>query len=174
MWEDTKSFNGTNKEEGDYIITNRDEGEDIPRMYLMFYGRPLLPGKFFHCIEALGRRTYSLVLHNLYISMGTTSLSGYSWRKSRNKTTEIKANLIMAAAAGAYTVTLTQHPLKMQTGEFGKSNGLWKTLSEGTWSEAFNGFHVRCFRSHLQIIELMRRGPGLWNRLGIWLRQAEM
>jgi len=27
----------------------------------------------------------------------------------------------------------------MQTSEFGKSKGFWKTLSEGTWSEAFDG-----------------------------------
>jgi hypothetical protein len=30
----------------------------------------------------------------------------------------------------------------MQTSEFGKSRGLWKTLSEGTWSEAFDGLGI--------------------------------
>ncbi|PQQ21668.1 peroxisomal adenine nucleotide carrier 1-like [Prunus yedoensis var. nudiflora] len=49
-------------------------------------------------------------------------------------------------AAGACTVIVTQ-PLdtassKMQTSEFGKSKGLWKTLSEGTWIEAFDGLGI--------------------------------
>lgn len=30
----------------------------------------------------------------------------------------------------------------MQTSEFGKSKGLWKTLAEGTWSEAFDGLGI--------------------------------
>ncbi|XAR48997.1 hypothetical protein NMG60_11032005 [Bertholletia excelsa] len=31
---------------------------------------------------------------------------------------------------------------RMQIGEFGKSEGLWKTLAEGTWSEAFDGLGI--------------------------------
>lgn len=31
---------------------------------------------------------------------------------------------------------------RMQTSEFGKSKGLWQTLSEGTWSEAFDGLAI--------------------------------
>ena len=31
---------------------------------------------------------------------------------------------------------------RMQTSEFGKSKGLWKTLSEGTWSEAYDGLGI--------------------------------
>jgi hypothetical protein len=31
---------------------------------------------------------------------------------------------------------------RMQTSEFGKSKGLWKTLSEGTWGEAFDGLGI--------------------------------
>ncbi|CAK7326990.1 unnamed protein product [Dovyalis caffra] len=66
--------------------------------------------------------------------------------KSGNKTIGTKINLILAAAAGACTVIVTQ-PLdtassKMQTSEFGKSRRLWKTLSEGTWSEAFDGLGI--------------------------------
>jgi len=30
----------------------------------------------------------------------------------------------------------------MQTSEFGKSKGFWKTLSEGTWSEAYDGLAI--------------------------------
>lgn len=30
----------------------------------------------------------------------------------------------------------------MQTSEFGKSKGLWKTLTEGKWSDAFDGLGI--------------------------------
>eukprot|EP00249_Psilotum_nudum_P017745 c26470_g1_i1 orf=294-995(+) len=53
------------------------------------------------------------------------------------------ANLLVAASAGACTAVLTQ-PLdtastRMQTSTFGKSKGLWETLAEGTWKQAFDG-----------------------------------
>lgn len=56
------------------------------------------------------------------------------------------ANLVIAAAAGACTAIVTQ-PLdtassRMQTSAFGKSKGLWKTLTEGTWSDAFDGLGI--------------------------------
>lgn len=57
-----------------------------------------------------------------------------------------KANLVVAAAAGACTAVITQ-PLdtasaRMQTSAFGKSKGLWQTLTEGSWKEAFDGLGV--------------------------------
>lgn len=99
---------------------------------------------------------------SLYQGLGTKNLQsfisqfiyfyGYSFfkrlylKKSGTKTIGTKANLIIAAVAGGCTVILTQ-PLdtassRMQTSEFGKSKGLWKTLSEGTWSEAFDGLGI--------------------------------
>ncbi|KAJ4968938.1 hypothetical protein NE237_015639 [Protea cynaroides] len=99
---------------------------------------------------------------SLYQGLGTKNLQsfisqfvyfyGYSYfrklylRRSRMKSIGTKANLIVAAAAGACTVIITQ-PLdvassRMQTSAFGKSKGLWKTLSEGTWSELFDGLGI--------------------------------
>ncbi|XP_050240471.1 peroxisomal adenine nucleotide carrier 1-like [Quercus robur] len=99
---------------------------------------------------------------SLYQGLGTKNLQsfisqfvyfyGYSFskrlylEKSGNKTIGTRANLIVAAAAGACTVIVTQ-PLdtassRMQTSEFGKSKGLWKSLSEGTWNEAFDGLGI--------------------------------
>lgn len=99
---------------------------------------------------------------SLYQGLGTKNLQsfisqfvyfyGYSFfkrlylEKSGKKSIETKANLIIAAAAGACTVIVTQ-PLdtassRMQTSEFGKSKGLWKTLSESTWSEAFDALGI--------------------------------
>ncbi|KAG2727462.1 hypothetical protein I3760_01G158600 [Carya illinoinensis] len=99
---------------------------------------------------------------SLYQGLGTKNLQsfisqffyfyGYSFfkrlylEKSGNKTIGTRANLIIAAAAGACTVIVIQ-PLdtassRMQTSEFGKSKGFWKSLSEGTWSEAFDGLGI--------------------------------
>ncbi|KAM7485578.1 hypothetical protein LguiA_001587 [Lonicera macranthoides] len=99
---------------------------------------------------------------SLYQGLGTKNVQsfissflyfyGYSFfkrlylEKSGYKSIGTRANLIVAAAAGACTVIITQ-PLdtassRMQTSEFGKSKGLWETLSEGTWSEAFDGLGI--------------------------------
>ncbi|KAJ7973370.1 peroxisomal adenine nucleotide carrier 1 [Quillaja saponaria] len=99
---------------------------------------------------------------SLYQGLGTKNLQsfisqfvyfyGYSYfkrlylEKSGTKSIGTKANLIIAAAAGACTAIMTQ-PLdtassKMQTSAFGKSKGLWKTLTEGTWSDAFDGLGI--------------------------------
>ncbi|CAN6337707.1 unnamed protein product [Urochloa humidicola] len=77
---------------------------------------------------------------------------GYSYfkrlylEKSGAKSIGTTANLIVAAAAGACTVIVTQ-PLdtaasRMQTSAFGKSKGLRETLSEGTWMQAFDGLGI--------------------------------
>lgn len=99
---------------------------------------------------------------SLYQGLGTKNLQsfinqfiyfyGYSFfkklylKKSGSKSIGTKANLILAATAGACTVVVTQ-PLdtassRMQTSEFGKSKGLWESLSEGTWSEAISALGI--------------------------------
>ncbi|KAM5561278.1 peroxisomal adenine nucleotide carrier 1 [Rosa sericea] len=77
---------------------------------------------------------------------------GYSYFKrlyletSGSKSIGTTANLILAAAAGACTAIATQ-PLdtassRMQTSAYGKSKGLWKTLTEGSWTDAFDGLGI--------------------------------
>lgn len=99
---------------------------------------------------------------SLYQGLGTKNLQsfiaqfvyfyGYSYfkrlylEKSGFKSIGTKANLVIAAAAGACTVVVTQ-PLdaassKMQTSDFGKSKGLWKTLTEGKLSDALDGLSI--------------------------------
>lgn len=99
---------------------------------------------------------------SLYQGLGTKNLQsffsqfvyfyGYSYfkrlylEKSGYKSIGTKANLVIAAAAGACTAIVTQ-PLdtassRMQTSDFGKSKGLLKTLSEGSWSDAFDGLSI--------------------------------
>ncbi|KAH9765197.1 peroxisomal adenine nucleotide carrier 1 [Citrus sinensis] len=82
-------------------------------------------------------------------------------QKSGNKSIGTRANLIVAAAAGACTVIVTQ-PLdtassRMQTSEFGKSKGLWKSLSESTWSEAFDGLGISLLLTSNPSIQLKQR-----------------
>ncbi|EYU41517.1 hypothetical protein ABFS82_07G028400 [Erythranthe guttata] len=99
---------------------------------------------------------------SLYQGLGTKNLQsfisqfiyfyGYSFfkrlylRESRSKSIGTAANLLIAAAAGACTAIVTQ-PLdtaasRMQTSDFGKSKGLWESLSEGSWSDAFDGLGI--------------------------------
>ncbi|XP_068663711.1 peroxisomal adenine nucleotide carrier 1-like [Aristolochia californica] len=99
---------------------------------------------------------------SLYQGLGTKNLQsfisqfiyfyGYSYfkrlylEKSGSKSLGTKANLIVAAAAGACTAIVIQ-PLdtassRMQTSEFGKSKGLWETFSGCSWSELFDGLGI--------------------------------
>lgn len=45
----------------------------------------------------------------------------------------------------------------MQTSEFGKSKGLWKTLSEGTWREAFDGLGISLLLTANPSIQVLDR-----------------
>ncbi|KAK6913898.1 Mitochondrial substrate/solute carrier [Dillenia turbinata] len=99
---------------------------------------------------------------SLYQGLGTKNVQsfisqflyfyGYSFfkrlylEKTGAKSIGTKANLIIAAVAGACNVIIIQ-PLdiassKMQTSAFGKSKGFWATLSEGTWKDIFDGLSV--------------------------------
>ncbi|KAI8011055.1 Peroxisomal adenine nucleotide carrier 2 [Camellia lanceoleosa] len=99
---------------------------------------------------------------SLYQGLGTKNLQsfisqfvyfyGYSYfkrlylEKSGSKSIGTATNLVLAAAAGACTAIVTQ-PLdtassRMQTSAFGKSKGLWQTLTDGSWSEAFDGLGI--------------------------------
>ncbi|RDX62337.1 Peroxisomal adenine nucleotide carrier 1, partial [Mucuna pruriens] len=91
---------------------------------------------------------------SLYQGLGTKNVQsfvssfiyfyGYSYfrklylKKTGSKTIGTAANLIVATAAGPLDTASS----RMQTSEFGKSKGLWKTLSEGTWSEAYDGLGI--------------------------------
>nr|TKR84389.1 mitochondrial substrate carrier family protein [Populus alba] len=73
-------------------------------------------------------------------------LTDVLWEAISTRQIGTKANLIIAAAAGACTAVITQ-PLdtassRMQTSAFGKSKGLWETLTEGSWSDAFDGLGI--------------------------------
>ncbi|TQD90298.1 hypothetical protein C1H46_024126 [Malus baccata] len=96
--------------------------------------------------QGLGTKNFQSFISQFIYFYGYSFFKRLYLEKSGNKNMGTRANLIVAAAAGACTVIVTQ-PLdtassKMQTSEFGKSKGLWKTLSEGTWIEAFDGLGI--------------------------------
>ncbi|KAI9099016.1 hypothetical protein K1719_024783 [Acacia pycnantha] len=118
--------------------------------------------KYRNLSDVLWEAISSRQVLSLYQGLGTKNLQsfisqfvyfyGYSYfkrmylRKSGSKRIGTKANLVIAAAAGACTAIVTQ-PLdtassRMQTSDFGKSKGLLKTLTEGTWSDAFDGLGI--------------------------------
>ncbi|CAE6124011.1 unnamed protein product [Arabidopsis arenosa] len=81
-----------------------------------------------------------------HLEMFSPCIKALGLRICSSKSIGTKANLLIAAAAGACTSVLTQ-PLdtassRMQTSEFGKSKGLWKTLTDGSWGNAFDGLGI--------------------------------
>ncbi|KAF3784030.1 Peroxisomal adenine nucleotide carrier 1 [Nymphaea thermarum] len=118
--------------------------------------------KYRNLSDVLWEAVSSNQIHSLYQGLGTKNLQsfiaqfvyfyGYSYfkklylSKARTKSIGTKANLVIAAAAGACTSIIIQ-PLdtassRMQTSEFGESKGLWETLSQRSWSEAFDGLGI--------------------------------
>lgn len=96
--------------------------------------------------QGLGTKNFQSFISSFIYFYGYSFLKRIYLKRSGYQKIGTRANLIVAAAAGACTVVLTQ-PLdtassRMQTSEFGKSKGLWKTLTEGTWSEAFDGLGI--------------------------------
>ncbi|KAL7081049.1 hypothetical protein ACP275_14G015600 [Erythranthe tilingii] len=96
--------------------------------------------------QGLWTKNFQSFISQFIYFYGYSFLKRLYLKKSGSKSIGTKANLIIAAAAGACTVVVTQ-PLdtassKMQTSEFGKSKGLWESLSESTWTEAFDGLGI--------------------------------
>ncbi|CAI0559867.1 unnamed protein product [Linum tenue] len=96
--------------------------------------------------QGLGTKNWQAFISSFLYFYGYTLFKRLYLEKTGKIAMGPKANLVIAAAAGAYAVALTM-PLdtaasRMQTSEFGKSKGFWKTLSEGTWAEAFDGLGI--------------------------------
>ncbi|CAI9776827.1 unnamed protein product [Fraxinus pennsylvanica] len=103
-------------------------------------------GRVLSLYQGLGTKNFQSFISSFIYFYGYSFFKRLYLKKSGSNSIGTKANLILAAASGACTVIVTQ-PLdtassKMQTSAFGKSKGLWKTLSENTWSEAFDGLGI--------------------------------
>ncbi|CAL5438353.1 unnamed protein product [Camellia sinensis] len=96
--------------------------------------------------QGLGTKNLQSVIFSFIYFYGYSFFKKLYLKRSGSKSIGTKANLVLAAAAGACMIVVTQ-PLntassRMQTSEFGKSKGLWKSLSENTWSGAFDGLGI--------------------------------
>lgn len=103
-------------------------------------------GRVLSLYQGLGTKNIQSFISQFIYFYGYSFFKRLYLRKTGNKAIDTKANLLIAAAAGACMVVVTQ-PLdtassKMQTSEFGKSKGLLKTLSESSWREAFGGLGI--------------------------------
>ncbi|RWW22651.1 hypothetical protein GW17_00013134 [Ensete ventricosum] len=102
--------------------------------------------QFFSLYQGLGTKNLQSFISQFVYFYSYSSLKRLYLQKTGVKSVGTKANLVVAAAAGVCTVIVTQ-PLdtassRMQTSAFGKSKGLWETLSEGYWSEAYDGLGI--------------------------------
>ncbi|KAL7177787.1 hypothetical protein ACSBR2_031033 [Camellia fascicularis] len=96
--------------------------------------------------QGLGTKKLQSVIFSFIYFYGYSLFKKLYLKRSGSKSIGMKANLVLAATAGACTIVVAQ-PLnttssRMQTTEFGKSKTLWKSLSENTWSEAFDGLCI--------------------------------
>ncbi|KAL3538083.1 hypothetical protein ACH5RR_001449 [Cinchona calisaya] len=103
-------------------------------------------GQVFSLYQGIGTKNLQSFIAQFVYFYGYSYFKRLYLERTGYKSIGTKANLILAAAAGACTAIATQ-PLdtassRMQTSAFGKSKGLWKTLTEGSWSDAFDGLGI--------------------------------
>ncbi|XP_045787402.1 peroxisomal adenine nucleotide carrier 1-like isoform X1 [Trifolium pratense] len=108
--------------------------------------------------QGLGTKSlYSLIMPFIYF-YAYSYFKKLHLKKNGNKNIGATANLIAATMSGVCTVLITQPldtaSLRMQTSEFGKSKGLWQTLSEGTLSKAYDGLAITILLSMNVSIQL--------------------
>ncbi|XP_010464049.1 PREDICTED: peroxisomal adenine nucleotide carrier 1 [Camelina sativa] len=103
-------------------------------------------GQVFSLYQGLGTKNFQSFISQFIYFYSYSYFKRVHSERTGSKSIGTKANLLIAAAAGACTSLLIQ-PLdtassRMQTSEFGESKGLWKTLTEGTWGDAFDGLGI--------------------------------
>ncbi|KAL0928585.1 hypothetical protein M5K25_000483 [Dendrobium thyrsiflorum] len=103
-------------------------------------------GQILSLYQGLGTKNLQSVIAQFVYFYGYSYFKRLYLVKSGFKSIGTTVNLIIAAFAGACTAIITQ-PLdtaasRMQTSAFGKSKGLWETLSNGSLSEAFDGLSI--------------------------------
>ncbi|GMP56572.1 hypothetical protein CsSME_00021002 [Camellia sinensis var. sinensis] len=131
-----------NKYQAEVRSHNRQKYRNIPDVYW----EAISNHQVLSLYQGLGTKNLQSFIFQFFYFYGYSFFKKLYLKKSGLKSIDTKANLVLAAAAGACTVIVTQ-PLdtassRMQTSEFGKSKGHWKTLSEGTWSEAFDALGI--------------------------------
>lgn len=101
-------------------------------------------GKVASLYQGLGTKNLQSVISQFIYFYSYSIFKQWYLAKAKVSKMGTGSNLLVAAAAGTCTAVLTQ-PLdtastRMQTSAFGKSKGLWATLTEGSLQEAYAGF----------------------------------
>lgn len=104
----------------------------------------LKSGKILSLYQGLATKNLQSVVSQFIYFYSYSIFKKWYLAKARVSKMGTGTNLLVAAAAGTCTAVLTQ-PLdmastRMQTSAFGKSKGLWATLTEGSLQEAYSGF----------------------------------
>eukprot|EP00250_Pteridium_aquilinum_P012458 c20738_g1_i1 orf=216-1205(-) len=100
-------------------------------------------GQLLALYQGIGTKNFQSFVSQFIYFYSYSFIKNLYLRHSDRKRMGTGANLIVAAAAGACTVVITQ-PLdtasaRMQTSTFGRSKTLWQTFKEGDWRQAFDG-----------------------------------
>ncbi|XP_051129438.1 peroxisomal adenine nucleotide carrier 1-like [Andrographis paniculata] len=129
-----------------YQAENRAHHHQKYRSISDVFWEAISNGQFLSLYQGLGTKNlHSLIAQFVYF-YGYSFFKRLYLRESGSKSIGTTANLVIAAAAGACTAIVTQ-PLdtasaRMQTSEFGKSKGLLESLSQGTWTDAYDGLGI--------------------------------
>lgn len=126
-----------------YQAEARDGGSRKYRSTLDVLWEAKAAGKLLSLYQGLGAKNLQSFVSQFIYFYSYSYIKNLYLSSSKKKRMGTGANIIVAAAAGACTVVITQ-PLdtasaRMQTSNFGKSRSLWETLAHGNWRQAFDG-----------------------------------
>lgn len=129
-----------------YQAENRAHNHQKYRNISDVFWEAISKGQVLSLYQGLGTKNLHALISQFVYFYGYSFFKRLYLSESGSKSIGTTANLVIAAAAGACTAIVTQ-PLdtasaRMQTSEFGKSKGLWKSLSEGTWTDSYNGLGI--------------------------------
>ncbi|KAL8524712.1 hypothetical protein ACS0TY_014357 [Phlomoides rotata] len=129
-----------------YQAENRDHLHQRYRNISDVFWEAISKGQVLSLYQGLGTKNLQSFISQFIYFYGYSFFKRLYLRESKSKSIGTTANLIIAAAAGACTAIATQ-PLdtaasRMQTSDFGKSKGLLESLTEGSWSDAFDGLGI--------------------------------
>ncbi|EPS66250.1 hypothetical protein M569_08529, partial [Genlisea aurea] len=129
-----------------YQAENRAHDQQKYRNISDVFSEAISKGQVLSLYQGLWTKNLQSIISQFVYFYGYSFFKRLYLRESRFKSIGTTANLLIAAAAGACTVIVTQ-PLdtassRMQTSDFGKSKGLWESLSEGSWRDAYDGLGI--------------------------------
>ncbi|GJX49858.1 peroxisomal adenine nucleotide carrier 1 [Tanacetum coccineum] len=132
----------------DYVISHNrfEEAHPTPMKLSDVLWEAVSTGQVLSLYQGLGTKNLQSFIAQFVYFYGYSYFKRLYQKKYGTKSIGTKANLLLAASAGACTAIITQ-PLdtassRMQTSAFGRSKGLWSMLTEGSWSEAFDGLGI--------------------------------